>query len=70
MRVSQPSRRRAQEHWQQLLGLHPRVVHELKEAQVQRQMFLWEGTVGSQPRAQQRPNAFQGVDMDLMEAVA
>src|SRR5512147_947603 len=44
-------------------------MHELKESQVNGQLFLREAPMRAQPRAQQRPKAFQGVDMDLMETV-
>ncbi len=43
---------------------------ELKEAQVKRQFFLRDAPMGSQPGAQQRPEALGGVDMDLMETIA
>ena len=44
-------------------------MHELKEAQVHRQLFLRDTPMRAQPRTQQRPKAFHGVDMDLMETV-
>jgi len=44
-------------------------VDELKEAQVERQFLLRDPARRSQPGTQQRPEAFHGVDMDLMEAV-
>ena len=47
-----------------------RVVHELEEAEVERQLVLRDAAVRSQPGAQQRPEAFHGVDVDLAEAVA
>ncbi len=47
-----------------------RVVHELKEAEVKRQLVLRDAPVRSQPRAQQRPKPFHRVDVDLAEAVA
>ncbi len=43
---------------------------ELKEAQVKRQFFLRDAPMGSQPGAQQRPEALGGVDVNLMEAVS
>jgi len=45
-------------------------VHELKEAEVERQLVLREAPVRAQPGAQQRPEAFDRVDMDLAEPVA
>ncbi len=44
-------------------------MHELKETQVERQFFLRDPAMGPQPGAQQRPEAFGGVDVDLMEAI-
>lgn len=44
-------------------------MHELKETQVKRQLFLGDTPMRAQPGTQQRPKAFQGVDMDLMETV-
>ena len=44
-------------------------MYELKEAQVERQFFLRDAPMRSQPRTQQRPEAFGGIDMNLMEAV-
>lgn len=46
------------------------VMDELKEAQVKRQFFLRDAPMGSQPGAQQRPEALGGVDVNLMEAVS
>ena len=45
-------------------------MHELKETQVERQFLLRNAAMGPQPGAQQRPEAFGGVDVDLMEAIA
>ena len=45
------------------------VVDELEEAEVEGQLLLRDAAVGAQPGAQQRPEAFQGIDMDLAEAV-
>ena len=47
-----------------------RVVHELEEAEVERQLVLRDAPVRAQPGAQQRPKALDGVDVDLAEAVA
>jgi hypothetical protein len=58
-----------QEGSEQAFAPNASVVHELKEAQVERQFFLRDPTMGSQPRAQQRPEALSRVDMDLMEAI-
>src|SRR3954447_25178768 len=45
------------------------VVHELEEAEVQRQLVLRDAAVRAQPGAQQGPEALHGVDVDLAEAV-
>src|SRR3954453_15961563 len=45
------------------------VVHELEEAEVERQLVLRDAPVRAQPRAQQRPEALDGVDVDLAKAV-
>ncbi len=42
---------------------------ELKESQVERQFLLGELAMGTEPGAQQWPEAHHGVDMDLVEAV-
>jgi len=44
-------------------------VHELEEAEVKRQLVLRDAPMRSQPGAQQRPEAFDRVDVDLAEAV-
>src|SRR3954451_516151 len=46
------------------------VVHELEEAQVQRQLFLRDAAVRPKPGAQQRPEALHRVDVHLAEAIA
>src|SRR3712207_9114365 len=46
------------------------VVHELEEAEVEWQLVLRDATMRPQPGAQQRPEPFHGVDVDLAEAVA
>src|SRR3954462_13998441 len=48
----------------------PGVVHEREEAEVERQLVLRDAPVRPQPGAQQRPEPFHGVDVDLAEAVA
>ena len=48
----------------------PSVVHELEEAEIQRQFLLRDTPVWSEPGAQQGPRPLHGVDMDLAEAVA
>ena len=48
----------------------PGVVDELKEAEINGQLFLRDATMGAQPGAQQRPEPFHGVDVDLAEPVA
>jgi hypothetical protein len=42
---------------------------ELEEAEIEGQFFLRDAAVRAQPGAQQRPEALQGIDMDLTEAV-
>ncbi len=44
-------------------------MHELEQAEVERQLVLRDAAVRSQPGAQQRPEAFHRVDMHLAEAV-
>src|SRR3954468_19613796 len=46
------------------------VVHELEEAQVQRQLFLQDAAVQPKPGAQQRPEALHRVNVHLAEAIA
>ena len=46
------------------------VVDELEEAEIDRQLLLRDAAVRAQPGAQQRPEALQGIDVDLAEAVA
>src|SRR5215217_2540227 len=47
-----------------------RVVDELEETEIERQLVLREAPMRAEPGAQQRPEAFHGVDVDLAEAVA
>jgi len=46
------------------------VVNELEEAEIGGQFLLGDAAVGTQPGAQQRPEALDRVDVDLAEAVA
>src|SRR5215207_2694071 len=46
-----------------------RVVHELEEAEIERQLLLRETAVRAEPGAQQRPEPLDGVDMHLAEAI-
>src|SRR4051795_2313002 len=46
------------------------VVHELEEAEIERQLVLRDAAVRAQPGAQQRPEALNGIDVHLAEAVA
>src|SRR3954467_14935004 len=48
----------------------PGVVHELEEAEIERQLLLRDTPVRAEPRAQQGPRPLHGVDVDLAEAVA
>src|SRR4051812_4664018 len=45
-----------------------RVVHDLEEGEVERQLLLRDAPVRPQPGAQQRPDALHGVDVHLAEA--
>src|SRR5919202_7014867 len=47
----------------------PGVVHELEEAEIERQPVLRDAPVRAQPGAQQGPGPLHGVDVDLAEAV-
>ena len=47
-----------------------RIMHELKEAEVERQLVLRDTPVRAQLGAQQGPEPFHRVDVDLAEAVA
>src|SRR5215203_3832285 len=47
-----------------------RVVHELEEAEIERQLVLRETAVRAEPGAQQGPEPFHGVDVHLVEPVA
>jgi len=46
------------------------VVHELEEAEIERQLLLRDAPMRAEPGAQQGPGPFHGVDVDLAEAVA
>src|SRR5829696_3959602 len=46
-----------------------RVVHELEEAEIERQLVLRDAPVRAEPGAQQGPEPFHGVDVHLAEAV-
>src|SRR5919205_4276454 len=46
------------------------VVHDLEEAEIERQLVLRDTAVRPQPGAQQRPEAFERVDVHLAEPVA
>src|SRR4051812_16774125 len=46
-----------------------RVVYELEEAEIERQLVLRDAPVWAEPGAQQRPEPFHGVDVHLAEAV-
>jgi hypothetical protein len=45
-------------------------VNELEEAEIERQLFLRDAAMRAQPRAQQRPEALQRIDVNLTKAVA
>src|SRR3954447_19076105 len=46
------------------------VVNELKEAEIDGQFLLRDAAVRTQPGAEQRPEALQGIDVNFAEAVA
>jgi hypothetical protein len=46
------------------------IVDELEKVQVQGQLFLRNAAMGTQPGTEQRPKAFEGVDMHFMKAIA
>ena len=58
-----------QERSEQAFAPDAGIMHELKKAQVERQFFLRDAPMRSQPRAQQRPEALGSIDMNLIEAV-
>jgi len=45
-------------------------VHELEETEIQRQFVLRDAAVRAQPGAQQRPEAFDGIDVNFAEPIA
>src|ERR671939_1736754 len=47
----------------------PGFVHELEEAEIERQLLLRDVPVRAEPGAQQGPRPLHGVDVDLAEAV-
>src|SRR3954452_18627686 len=55
---------------EQRLPAAPGVVHDLEEAEVGRQLLLGDAPVRPQPGAQERPDPFHRVDVDLAEPVA
>ena len=59
-----------QERSEQAFAPNADVMHELKEAQVERQLFLRNSSMGSQPGTQQGPETLSGINMNLMEAIA
>jgi hypothetical protein len=59
-----------QERSEQAFAPNADVMHELKEAQVERQLFLRNSSMGSQPGTHQGPETLSGIDMNLMEAIA
>ena len=44
-------------------------MNELKEAEIERQLLLRDTAMRPQPGSQKRPEALEGVDVDLAEAV-
>src|ERR687890_1715870 len=52
------------------LAAAPGVVHELEEAEIERQLLLRDAPMRAEPGAQQGPRSLHGVDVDLAEAIA
>src|SRR3954462_1792552 len=55
---------------QQRLTTLPNVMNELEETQVERQLLLRDPPMGAQPGPEQRPEAFDRVDMNFADAIA
>ncbi len=69
--VTGPSRNQACDKGaEQGFAAPARVVHELEEAEIERQLLLRDASVRAQPGSQQGPEALHRVDVDLAEAVA
>jgi len=69
--VTGPSRNQAgDEGAEQGFAASARIVHELEEAEVERQLVLRHAPVRAQPGTQQRPEAFHRVDVDLAKPVS
>jgi hypothetical protein len=62
-------KKKLQERSEQGFAANPSVMHELKEAEIQWQLFLGDAPMGSQPGTQQRPEPFDGIDVNLVKAV-
>ena len=60
----------AQEGFEESLSAIFGVVNELEEAEVERKTLLGDAAVRPEPGAQQGPEAFDGVDVNRVEAVA
>ncbi len=68
--VAGPSRHQAHDEGaEQGLAASACVVHELEEAEIERQLVLRDAAMRTQPGTQQRPKSFHRVDVDLAEAV-
>ena len=64
------SRNRAgDERAEQGFAASTRVVHELEEAEITRQLVLRDAAIWAQPGAQQRPEPLHRVDVDFAEPV-
>jgi len=69
--VPGPSRNQAcDEGAEQGFSASASVVHELEEAEIERQLVLRDAAVRAKPGAQQRPEAFDRIDVNLAKAVA
>jgi hypothetical protein len=70
MDSSQPHQKKLKERSEQAFTANPRVIDELKEAEIHRQLLLGDAPMGSQPGPQQRPEPFDSIDMNLVKSVA
>ena len=61
--------RSSDEGTEQGLSPSPGIVDELEEAEIGGQIFLRDAPMWPQPGAQQRPEAFEGIDVNFAEAV-
>ena len=55
---------------EQSFSASPSVVDELEESEIDGQLLLRDTAVRTEPGAQQRPEALDGIDVDFAEAIA